>query len=228
MTDPCAHEWDTRDGISTCRRCAAQQVKSQPDWTRDGADPAAARTGSRGRPGMDNLPRQTCTALAKSTGQRCRSNPIKGGTVCIKHGGAAPQVRAKANRRLQEAEAALAVQVLGGRRDITPTEALLEEVQWTAGHVAWLRERLHEQATDDLTSSPWYTLYLKERDHLVVATAAALRAGVEERRVQLAEHQGSLLASAITRILDALHLTPTQAELVPTVVPQILRQIGAS
>ena len=185
-----------------------------------------------------------CTALAKSTGQRCRSNPIKGGTVCIKHGGAAPQVRAKANRRLQEAEAALAVQALGGRRDITPTEALLEEVQWTAGHVAWLRARVQELEPEELTwgetksidgvtteearPSVWYALYLKEREHLVTVTTAALRAGVEERRVQLAEHQGSLLASAITRILDALHLTPTQAELVPTVVPQILRQIGAS
>lgn len=30
----------------------------------------------------------------------CKQLPIKGGTVCMKHGGAAPQVRAKANRRL--------------------------------------------------------------------------------------------------------------------------------
>ena len=200
---------------------------------------------------MDDIPRQTCTALAKSTGRRCRSSPIKGGTVCIKHGGAAPQVRAKANRRLQEAEAALAVQTLGGRRDITPTEALLDEVQWTAGHVAWLRARVQELDSDggsELTwgmvrekrdfdkhetveaaqPSVWYQLYAAERDRLTRVCAEALRAGVEERRVQLAEHQGSLLASAITRILDALHLTPTQAELVPTVVPQILRQIGAS
>ena len=200
---------------------------------------------------MDDIPRQTCTALAKSTGRRCRSNPIKGGTVCIKHGGAAPQVRAKANRRLQEAEAALAVQTLGGRRDITPTEALLDEVQWTAGHVAWLRSKVQEldseggseltwgtvkekrdfdkhETTEAAQPSIWYVLYHREREHLVRVCAAALRAGVEERRVQLAEHQGSLLASAITRILDALHLTPTQAELVPTVVPQILRQIGAS
>ena len=45
-------------------------------------------------------PRRQCTAKAKGTGQRCRQRPIRGGTVCHKHGGSAPQVKAAAARRL--------------------------------------------------------------------------------------------------------------------------------
>lgn len=41
-----------------------------------------------------------CRARAKSTGEQCRCAAILGGTVCWKHGGAAPQVRAKATERL--------------------------------------------------------------------------------------------------------------------------------
>lgn len=39
------------------------------------------------------------------TGKPCRKYPINGGTVCMTHGGAAPQVRAAANRRLAAGEA---------------------------------------------------------------------------------------------------------------------------
>jgi hypothetical protein len=40
-----------------------------------------------------------CTAI-KKTGVRCKKYAIKGGFVCPTHGGSAPQVRAKANKRL--------------------------------------------------------------------------------------------------------------------------------
>jgi hypothetical protein len=39
----------------------------------------------------------------------------------------------------QEEQARAAVVTYGLPRDISPTEAILEEVRWTAGHVAWLR-----------------------------------------------------------------------------------------
>lgn len=41
-----------------------------------------------------------CTATAKSTGERCQNDAIRGGTVCWQHGGAAPQTQAKAQERL--------------------------------------------------------------------------------------------------------------------------------
>ena len=41
-----------------------------------------------------------CTARSSQTGKPCGNAPIRGGTVCRKHGGAAPQVKAKAALRL--------------------------------------------------------------------------------------------------------------------------------
>jgi hypothetical protein len=46
-----------------------------------------------------------CTATRRN-GEPCRSWAIRGGNVCRKHGGGAPQVRAKANRRLRAKELA--------------------------------------------------------------------------------------------------------------------------
>lgn len=43
-----------------------------------------------------DLMEKQCTATAKTTGNRCRQPAIRGGTVCRFHGGAAPQVKAKA------------------------------------------------------------------------------------------------------------------------------------
>ena len=41
-----------------------------------------------------------CTATANSTGERCKNAAIKGGNVCRVHGGSAPQVKQKAQERL--------------------------------------------------------------------------------------------------------------------------------
>ena len=43
-----------------------------------------------------------CTAKAKSTGERCKRSAIKGSNVCPVHGGSAPQVKKKAQERLDE------------------------------------------------------------------------------------------------------------------------------
>ena len=44
----------------------------------------------------------TCLAHSKQTGKPCKQPPIKGGTVCRYHGGAAPQVIKSARRRLND------------------------------------------------------------------------------------------------------------------------------
>ena len=188
---------------------------------------------------------ETCTATAKSTGLRCQRRPMLGSKVCMVHGGKAGQVKAAAARRLAEQAAQQAVRTLGLPVDISPTEALLEEVRWTAGHVAWLRSRVQElesgdlswgttkvktggddeEATQEAKPSVWYELYTRERAHLIKVCDAAIRAGVEERRVRLAEQQGDLLALAIRRVLEAFGLGDDPR--VPEVVPAVLREIGA-
>lgn len=197
---------------------------------------------------------QRCTAKAKSTGVQCARYAIEGASTCRVHGSGSRKAKAAAARRVEEAKAAReaekAVTTLGLSRDVSPSEALLEEVRWTAGHVDWLRDRVREVERDELvwgktkvkdgfgpmgpsaettegaTPSVWYDLYEKERKHLVVVCAAALRAGVEERRVRLAEAQGAQVAEVIRAILDDLGLTLEQQQKVGTVVPARLRLLA--
>ncbi len=56
--------------------------------------------------------------------------------ACYKHGGCSGSHKKAARRVMAET----AVRTYGLRSDIDPHSALLEEVQWTHGHVAWLRE----------------------------------------------------------------------------------------
>jgi len=72
----------------------------------------------------------------------------------------------------------------------------------------------------------WVQLWQEERRHLVRACAAALNAGVEERRVRLAERTGEQLAAVIRAVLDDLDLTREQRALVATVVPRHLRAVS--
>jgi hypothetical protein len=207
---------------------------------------------------------------------------MRGQQVCATHGGRAKDAKRKAARAIaqQEADAAKvrACKTLGVRFDglnISPTEALLEEVTWTYVHVQWLRTKVQDlemQASQDTViegdsedSEPvtvarpgghsliwgqveykqktggddwgkttvdragpnaWYELYSRERDRLIKVCSEAIRAGIEERRVQLAEQQGALVAEAIRRILDDLNLSPEQLSQVATVVPRHLRAIA--
>ena len=72
-----------------------------------------------------------CTAHARTTGEQCRNPAMNGATVCRMHGGAAPQVRARAQRRQQDALAALILArgVRRGEIDLDPQ----------TGRYAWLR-----------------------------------------------------------------------------------------
>lgn len=235
-------------------------------------------------------PHPGCTGHKKNEprkGEPCR-RPCKPGEVCNSHGGAAPQVRAARQAREREAEAARQVQTLGLPIDISPTDALLQEVQWTAGHVHWLRTKVQEleqqvthfasregeedeveffsrhpnharhglvwgktkivdkgsgpapgvDTTETAAPSIWYVLYAQERDRLIAVCSAALRAGVEERKVRLAESQGDLVVAVIRRILDGLltallgagladtQLTTVWTTAVAEVVPRELRAIA--
>lgn len=179
----------------------------------------------------------------------CHGSAVTGADECRMHlGKRAKPVIAEAQAMEQ---ARRAVVTYGLPRDISPTDALLEEVRYTAGHVAWLREKVAALEEDDLvwgateqveksaTEFPgtdrteaakpnmWLELYYRERKHLVDVTKAAIAAGIEERRVKLAEAQGALLNGVIRRILVRLSLSPEQSALLPVVVPEELRRAAA-
>jgi len=72
----------------------------------------------------------------------------------------------------------------------------------------------------------WLYLYREERGHLARVSKMCIDAGVAQRLVSIAEDQGRILASAIRAVLQALNLTPEQAQLVPQVVPPVLRAVA--
>ena len=191
-----------------------------------------------------------CKATVKRTGNRCGQPAMHGQLVCKMHGGMAPQNRAAAADRLAQEAARRAADTLAVPIDTTPEQALLDEVKRAAGMVAFYQARIievDETNRDDLVwgktkddksgefpgptyeAAPnvWLTLFNQERDRLVRVAAAAIKAGIEERRVKLAESEGVLVAAVIRRILDQLQLTPAQAALIPTVVPKELRALTA-
>jgi hypothetical protein len=198
----------------------------------------------------------------------------KGWGPCRQHGGALPNVVAASLARRDEALARELVTTYGLPIETTPEEALLDEVKRSAGHVAYLAERVRELDADTLvwgraqrkesvkrvpsavevdpdgeidpdavpgwrteveivtteTSTPnvWLTLYQKERAHLARVCADALRAGVEERRVRLAERYGALVAQLIRSILADLDLSTEQAARVPGIVSRHLHSVPAA
>jgi len=135
--------------------------------------------------------------------------------------------------------------------DITPTEALLQEVRESAANVAFLRARVQELVGEEDLDNPthpliwaqtelketnasqfpgtdetyhtgahaWFQMYQSERERMVRAAAMALRAGVEERRVRLAEAGADVIVGRIRQILNALDLTPAQLLSADSVVP---------
>jgi hypothetical protein len=159
-----------------------------------------------------------CSAHVKATreeradrrGTACRRYPSPGLNVCVKHGGGQPQARKAGTARRAQAKARAAVDAYGLARDVSPTEALLEEVQWAAGHVAWLREQVARfdagprALTMDADGRAILDVYGDERDRLVRFAKLASDAGVDERRIELAEQQGALVATGLRGILDAM------------------------
>ena len=70
-----------------------------------------------------------CTATAKSTGERCQRAAIKGGNVCHVHGGAASQVKKKAQERLDEMADSTTATIQSQIRDLEKEYDKAEEAE---------------------------------------------------------------------------------------------------
>ena len=167
---------------------------------------------------------------------------------CKLHGGSTPTHRAAARAEI----ARQAVVTYGLPREVDPSQALLEEVHRTAGHVAWLGARVAELEADVLTwgvaeeidrplgaeggggletkrkAAPHalVVLYQQERKHLAQVSKAAIDAGVAERVVTMFEQVGSAYVQVLERVLDGLELTAAQRARVPGAVERVLRPIA--
>jgi len=164
--------------------------------------------------------RVRCTARAKSTGERCRQYPKPGSKVCHYHGGAAGQVRAAAQRRLQvqavEAEVAneLAFQSISGV--MNPLEAMSQlaaEVQATSEALAARVNALNAirysavgSGTEQVRAE--MTLLGQYQDRTARLLDMMIRSGFENRKLLLDEHlakaSGALLGKFLDDLMDSL------------------------
>lgn len=82
---------------------------------------------------------------------------------------------------------------------------------------------------DKTTETTDLNVYVKwlhtAEDQLARYATAALKAGVEQRQLDIREAEALVFVGAINQILAALHLTGEQQQLVPTIVPQALRAL---
>lgn len=193
-----------------------------------------------------------CTGRTRK-GRPCRRFAITGGTVCPTHGGSAPQVKAAAQRRHVRRQAEEEwVNTFGSPIETDPTQAVLDVLSWTAGHVAWLRDRVRATSPEALVwgvttevdhqsgefpgldtthaAKPniWVELYGQERDRLVRMAKVAHDMGIEERRLVLAERVGGLMADLLRGVLDELDLTDAQQAAARLAVPRHLALIAGA
>ena len=174
--------------------------------------------------------RPTCTGHGSGIsrpdrkGEPCGAFPMHGQHVCGKHGGRAQQSKAAGERQQQED---------AGRRmcakwsipiETDPTGAILGRIAAYAGHVEFYKrqiEQLDEQdlvwgvtkiktggddrgTTMEAAPNTWLTLYNEASALLVKFAADAIRAGIEERKVRLAERDGQLVAGVLRAMADSV------------------------
>lgn len=187
-------------------------------------------------------PREKCTATIKDTGERCTRYPIRGGTVCMAHGGAAPQVRDAATRRLQRHQMRIDLGQLLEELELSaegrgPTEILLDVVYRSHAWVQVVGAHIGDLG-DDLTRVDRYgneqpavlvAMYDQALDRAARASKMALDAGVAERLVQVEQEKGRLLAEVMRQIFDdpELGLTEQQRALSGRVAGRHLRALTA-
>lgn len=116
----------------------------------------------------------------------------------------------------------------GELADIGPHEAMIMEVQRSQGIIVWLEKKLIRLRDEDglpeddilrqytklgIAPSVWMQLLNEERRHLVSVSAAAIKAGVAERKVKLAEDQARLIAGVMMSFIHDLELALTPAQM---------------
>lgn len=187
----------------------------------------------------DLMDGRRCAATSKRTGSRCKRSPVVGGTVCTIHGGAAPQVKAAAERRQlaqaleADARAVLAYEAVEPIAD--PVLALAELAAEVRATVRALGQRVNalqdpryvsplgtEQTRAELTLLGQY------QDRLARMLTALGQFDLDERRVRLTEAQVAGVAHVMDRLLMFLALPPQRDAEARAEVGRLFRELAAA
>lgn len=199
---------------------------------------------------------QHCAQHKNGTNLPCGKDPRRGEKFCRFHGGNLPKVRAKAEAYMQEMKVRALAQTLGLPVDVDPHTAILNEIHWSAGHVEFYRAQVQLlapgvliQGVRGITQSTktgfqagesiekevgpdvhvWLKLYGEERDRLARLCLGAMKAGIDERRIQVEEQQASMLAQGLmwlqTEVKLRLDLNAVESKVFGEVLGEMLRRL---
>ena len=198
-----------------------------------------------------NLPdEQRCTKKANHTQLRCKNRRVPGLEVCHFHGGGAPNAKEVGRKRVAAAkalgDARKAVELFGGKRNISPDDALIELVQRKAAEVEFWRTRVADVKEKRLLGGTtkrvtgidkdevtWEAkenvalqqLHEAERDLMKMAVAAK-NAGVQESRIRLAEQQAHLMFQVLTAIFADKRRVTDDMEVWHQMVAEVLQPMA--
>lgn len=179
-----------------------------------------------------------CTAHNRA-GNQCKRWAVPGALICNLHGGAAPQVKAKATVVTELARWGL------GDTTVDPGETLLRllsQAVWRAERYgAEIAKMVDQQGLEQaLVGESWVmsdsgslqkvgeyvrglaSLENTERDRAAKYAKLAIDAGLAERQVRLAERQGALIEQVLTSVFDDLGLSEQQRSLAPAAIRRAL------
>lgn len=184
---------------------------------------------------VNSAGKRICGAT-KGNGSKCQKGagtgtPNLGFGKCSMHGGNTPTLRTNAARFTGKEVARMSMGGYGNAVTLSPTDALLQEVERAAGHVAWISQRIDLWAMDTEKAiteeqQSWLDLYHLERGQLVKVAKIALDAGVDERRVRIAERSAANIVDMLKQVFEGLKLSVEQQKMIPVLVPAALREFA--
>ena|ERR1700677_920887 len=181
-----------------------------------------------------------CTAHNKD-GSRHKLPAIAGSSVCFRHGGAAPQVKRAAERRLatqtalQWATKEIEAKGLPNRTPLEHLEQVLEEdarafAIWDAACSTLVEDDGSTLLGKDRHGQEVIHPYVTERNQAAQRWARtskyALDAGVSQRRVEIEQERATLMATALKATLSALGLSAQVQQQGLSILGQQLRQLA--
>lgn len=153
---------------------------------------------------LDHMAR--CKVTTKSTGERCKGPRMRGLEVCRMHG-VNLETRAAGLARVETAEIVSQARKYGTPRNVTPYQALREELARAQGIIDHLDRRV--ALSDD---GVLLNLYQAERAQLLKIADRMIALGVDELEARLTGDTATKLELAINGIVRDLGHNPATAE----------------
>lgn len=158
-----------------------------------------------------------CTAHVSNGTRRCRAKAIRGGTVCNKHGGSAPQVKAAARRRL-EAMVEPAIDALRKALADDDTWAMLKAAQMILDRAGYMKASRTEIVEEEARVAQIEQLFAEETGRnmgkIIEHVLATFGIDVREYEVRRA------LAQAIDAIARGEDPPPVTVKALPPKPPE--------